>query len=224
MATLLKNHAYNLLVEMIFSGEIEPRKIYSLTKIAQDLNISRTPLRDAIQILSDEKRVDILPSRGFCLHQPSEEEIKQRYHLTISLEGYAIVRLTEKYKNNPQDKYIKHLENCLLEMETKINVELPFKEQYPLDNEFHKTLIDSLDDNFPEYLSLKDHCFINIPELHLYAPSLDLHVMLEFNKKILQSIKDGNFEIGYSTLIANGDYVYKVYMDEYRSKKSEAKG
>ena len=96
MQLLLKDQAYQALLEMIWSGNLEAGEIYSLTKIAQDLNISRTPLRDAIQRLSDEKRIDILPSRGFCLHKFTEEEIKQRYHLTISLEGYSIVRLIEK--------------------------------------------------------------------------------------------------------------------------------
>lgn len=63
MQLLLKDQAYQALLEMIWSGNLEAGEIYSLTKIAQDLNISRTPLRDAIQRLSDEKRIDILPSR-----------------------------------------------------------------------------------------------------------------------------------------------------------------
>lgn len=117
MQLLLKDQAYQALLEMIWSGNLEVGEIYSLTKIAQDLNISRTPLRDAIQRLSDEKRIDILPSRGFCLHKFTEEEIKQRYHLTISLEGYSIVRLIEKYKENPKNPYIMKLEECVDLME-----------------------------------------------------------------------------------------------------------
>lgn len=54
MQLLLKDQAYQALLEMIWSGNLEVGEIYSLTKIAQDLNISRTPLRDAIQRLSDE--------------------------------------------------------------------------------------------------------------------------------------------------------------------------
>ena len=49
MQLLLKDQAYQALLEMIWSGNLEVGEIYSLTKIAQDLNISRTPLRDAIQ-------------------------------------------------------------------------------------------------------------------------------------------------------------------------------
>ena len=56
---MLKDDAYNALINMIWSGQIQANKIYSVTKIAKDLNISRTPLRDALQRLSDEHHVDI---------------------------------------------------------------------------------------------------------------------------------------------------------------------
>lgn len=214
MQLLLKDQAYQALLEMIWSGNLEAGKIYSLTKIAQDLNISRTPLRDAIQRLSDEKRIDILPSRGFCLHKFTEEEIKQRYHLTISLEGYSIVRLIEKYKENPKNPYIMKLEECVDLMENGLNEEHTLKEKYNYDNVFHNTLVESLDDNFPEYLSLKDHGFINIPELHIYAKCLDMKVMLAFNKRTLNAIKTGNYEDGYKCMIENADYVYNIYIEQ----------
>lgn len=214
MQLLLKDQAYRALLEMIWSGNLEAGEIYSLTKIAQDLNISRTPLRDAIQRLSDEKRIDILPSRGFCLHKFTEEEIKRRYHLTISLEGYSIVRLIEKYKENPKNPYIMKLEECVDLMENGLNEEHTFKEKYNYDNVFHNTLVESLDDNFPEYLSLKDHGFINIPELHIYAKCLDMKVMLAFNKRTLNAIKTGNYEDGYKCMIENADYVYNIYIEQ----------
>ena len=214
MQLLLKDQAYQALLEMIWSGNLEVGEIYSLTKIAQDLNISRTPLRDAIQRLSDEKRIDILPSRGFCLHKFTEEEIKQRYHLTISLEGYSIVRLIEKYKENPKNPYIMKLEECVDLMENGLNEEHTFKEKYNYDNVFHNTLVESLDDNFPEYLSLKAHGFINIPELHIYAKCLDMKVMLAFNKRTLNAIKTGNYEDGYKCMIENADYVYNIYIEQ----------
>ena len=219
MQLLLKDQAYQALLEMIWSGNLEVGEIYSLTKIAQDLNISRTPLRDAIQRLSDEKRIDILPSRGFCLHKFTEEEIKQRYHLTISLEGYSIVRLIEKYKENPKNPYIMKLEECVDLMENGLNEEHTFKEKYNYDNVFHNTLVESLDDNFPEYLSLKDHGFINIPELHIYAKCLDMKVMLAFNKRTLNAIKTGNYEDGYKCMIENADYVYNIYIEQSNNKR-----
>ncbi|MFQ6793661.1 GntR family transcriptional regulator [Thomasclavelia sp.] len=212
MQTLLKDQAYQALLDMLWAGELKVGEIYSLTKIAQELHISRTPLRDAIQRLSDEKRIDILPSRGFRLHKLTDIEIKQRYHLSICLEGYGIIRLIEKYQLDPNDSYVKKLDECIDKMEKGLNKKRAFKDKYQLDNNFHKALVDSIDDQFGDYLSLKDHGFINIPELHLYAKELDMHKMLAFNKRIVKAIKEGNYEAGYKTIMENADYVYGVYI------------
>ena len=64
MTLLLKDEAYEQLTQMINSGKFEYGKKYSLNQIAADLNMSKTPVRDAIQRLAEERRIDILPSRG----------------------------------------------------------------------------------------------------------------------------------------------------------------
>lgn len=220
MSSFLGDYAYKVILEMIWSGEIKPDEIYSLTQLSQELSISRTPLRNAIQRLSDEKRVDILPSRGFCLHKLTDIEIRQRYHLTIAIEGYSIIRLIEKYSNNKDDEDVKKIEECVEMMAQGLLSNALFKENYRLDNLFHNALIDSLDDDFSEYLSIRDHGFANIPELHLYSRSLDMKRMLQYNQRTLNAIKNCDSQEGYKSIIENADYVYNIYMREAnRSRK-----
>lgn len=221
MASLLKDQAYEILLDKIWNGEFQPNEVYSLTKIAQETGISRTPLRDALQKLSDEKHVDILQSRGFRLHQLNEIEIKQRYHLTIAVEGYSLIRLIEKYKKNTKDKHVTALEQCVYRMDHHPD-QLTFKEMYQLDNQFHNVLIDSLDDGFADYLSLREHGFVNIPELHIYARCLDMEKMFSFNRETLDAIKSLDGNRAYQNMIANADYVYQVYMTEYTKENSAA--
>ena len=59
---LLKDQAYNSLLEMIRNGSLEHGKIYSLKAISAQMEMSTTPVRDAIQRLCDEGRMDLLPS------------------------------------------------------------------------------------------------------------------------------------------------------------------
>ena len=87
MSLFLKDEAYEQLVQMIDDGKFEYDKKYSLNQIAIELNMSKTPVRDAIQKLADEKRFDILPSRGIQLHMPTDDEVKQHY-AWLSLEVY----------------------------------------------------------------------------------------------------------------------------------------
>ena len=44
----LNTIAYEHLRRMIYSGELQFRKIYSETKLARELSVSRTPMRDAL--------------------------------------------------------------------------------------------------------------------------------------------------------------------------------
>ena len=86
MSLFLKDEAYEQLVQMIDDGKFEYDKKYSLNQIAIELNMSKTPVRDAIQKLADEKRIDILPSRGIQLHMPTADEVKQHYHFSNAIE------------------------------------------------------------------------------------------------------------------------------------------
>lgn len=70
--TLLQEEAYTHIKEQILSGALREELIYSETKIAAMIGISRTPVKDALVRLSQERLVDILPSRGFRLHRMSE--------------------------------------------------------------------------------------------------------------------------------------------------------
>ena len=63
----LQKVAYDHIKELVLSDSLSFNHIYSETSIAQDIGISRTPVRDALHFLSQEGLVDILPSKGFVL-------------------------------------------------------------------------------------------------------------------------------------------------------------
>ena len=56
----LQDKAYEYLKNQIMDGAFEKGKIYSLAAITASLNMSRTPVRDALLSLSQENLVDIL--------------------------------------------------------------------------------------------------------------------------------------------------------------------
>ena len=73
--TPLQEKAYAYLKKQIIEGKLEPNVVYSETKIAAGIGVSRTPMKDALVRLQQDKYVDILPSRGFCLHVLRETPI-----------------------------------------------------------------------------------------------------------------------------------------------------
>ncbi len=113
MSFLLKDQVYEKLLGLLNEGKLEPGKTYSLNALAADLNMSRTPVRDAIMKLADERRLDLLPSRGVRLHQMTEEEMHQHYHFSTAIEGYCAACLAKAYEENPNNIYVRQMEKDL---------------------------------------------------------------------------------------------------------------
>ena len=85
----LQEKAYAYLKKQITGGKLEPNVVYSETKIAAEIGVSRTPMKDALVRLRQGKYVDILPSRGVCLHVLREEDIRSAFQVRMAIEGFC---------------------------------------------------------------------------------------------------------------------------------------
>lgn len=74
---------------LIQSGEMKPRERLNETALAKRFGISRTPLREAIKILSSEGLLDILPNRGAQVASISLAEIEEVAEVIAGLEATA---------------------------------------------------------------------------------------------------------------------------------------
>ena len=146
--TPLQIKAYDLIKERILDGEYKPDTIYSLTKEAATLGISRTPLKDAMTRLANDRYIDIIPSKGFVLHHLSDTEMYNTYQVRCALESFAAIELAKSKSKKTLNVMKRHLQQMkkLIDAKGKLDTIL----QYDL--AFHEALISSLDN--PEISSL----------------------------------------------------------------------
>lgn len=90
---------------MINDKELIYGEIYSINALTATMDMSKTPVRDAIQKLVDEKLIDILPSRGIRLHQITKEELMQ--HSPMGFYNHPEMHLTDN-KLSRKDVYECH--------------------------------------------------------------------------------------------------------------------
>lgn len=109
----LNTIAYEHLRKMIYAGELEFNKVYSETKLAARLSISRTPTRDALNRLAQERYIDILPNRGFALHTPSQADIIEAFHVRMMIEGYCGNIVARHYPDPAARAAIERMEDAL---------------------------------------------------------------------------------------------------------------
>lgn len=145
--TPLQILAYNELKKMILEDYFIPETIYSERKTSELLGLSRTPVRDAIQRLSQEGYLDVIPSKGFILHKMTEKDLTDTYQIRCALEGYCAVHLANTH-NEPETKRIFHiLESLVRDMDSIASTTGNIEDFEHYDTEFHKRLVYSVDNS-----------------------------------------------------------------------------
>lgn len=79
----------NLIRDMIIQDELTPGMPIRERALSEKLNVSRTPLREALKILSAEGIVELQPRRGAIVAAPSDTEVQELLQLLGALEGFA---------------------------------------------------------------------------------------------------------------------------------------
>lgn len=85
--------------QRIVEGQLVPGAKLNERELAELLNVSRTPLREAIKMLAAEGLVELLPNRGAVVAQMAEQDVIDTFEVIAGLEGQsgelAAQRITE---------------------------------------------------------------------------------------------------------------------------------
>jgi len=90
---LLKDVAYDAIKRRIIRGELRPGDWISERQLAVELEMSETPLKAAIEKLSDQGFIDIAPQRRGTVRALTSAEISDHYELRGALESFALRQL-----------------------------------------------------------------------------------------------------------------------------------
>jgi DNA-binding GntR family transcriptional regulator len=127
----LSRRAYHALRKVIRDGKLEAGAFYSENQIAKLLNVSRTPVREALIELAREGIVEKVPQRGFLLRTVAELERQEAFALRDRLESFVVERLAIQ----ASDKDISELRAILERQEgatTNITAFLDIDEEFHL--------------------------------------------------------------------------------------------
>ena len=73
--------------ERIFSGELMPGTFLDEVQLAEQMNISRTPLREALKVLTHEGLLRHEPRRGCFVNEVTEQDLDEIFPVIALLEG-----------------------------------------------------------------------------------------------------------------------------------------
>ncbi|MEL6582140.1 MAG: GntR family transcriptional regulator [Cyanobacteria bacterium J06621_12] len=136
----LRQQVYQALKQIILKGDLASGERVVETKLAKQLQVSRTPIREAIGQLNREQLIVSKPNGGFKVATLSVQDAAQLYDCRIALERLSVEGACKEITS----KQLKQLEKCVLLAEklTKSSEPDPLK-LLEIDYQFHHSLAES---------------------------------------------------------------------------------
>jgi DNA-binding GntR family transcriptional regulator len=131
-AESIRTKVYQYLRERVLIGEIEPGSRLVEARIAQELGVSRTPVREALHSLEIEKLVRSIPRVGYTVEEMNREELEQLCEIRGLVEGLAVRWAIEKAHKKLVESLLKNVNDQELALEKE---DLP--RYVELDGQFH---------------------------------------------------------------------------------------
>ncbi|MCG8633219.1 MAG: GntR family transcriptional regulator [Desulfobacterales bacterium] len=107
----LAKTALKALRHSILANDLTTGVVYNEKQLAQDLGISRTPVREALLELSSKRLVRFLPQKGVIINTFSQKDIEDVFDVRTALEVYSITKVCRNIKTTN----ISVLKECLAE-------------------------------------------------------------------------------------------------------------
>lgn len=117
----LKAQAYKIIKDDMLAGRIDRETVYSEQWFATRLQISRTPVREAILQLRNEGLIEALPNRGIRIKKISIEEARSLSQMRIAIEGYSAFYLAEHIGEAKFQKAVENLEKIIAKSQKEYN-------------------------------------------------------------------------------------------------------
>ena len=142
--TSARVQAYAALREAIVRAELAPGRQLSENELASRLGVSRTPIREALVRLRDERLVEIVPQLGTFVTRISTPAVADAQFIREALECACIRRAAELATEDD----IATLEDNIRAQERARDAD-DFDAFYVLDDAFHQALCDLSGANYP---------------------------------------------------------------------------
>jgi len=136
----VRDHAYKHLKELILQGRFKAGDRLIERELAAHLNISRTPIREALFRLESQGYVKTVPRKGVIVSNISEQEVIEVFTILSSLEVLAVKLAAERMDSSTRRLLDKKLDELRkMDMEEDNHFDLQHIEMNHLINKASKS-------------------------------------------------------------------------------------
>jgi len=176
---------YRKLLHMIFSKQLKPGQRLPEVLLAEQLEVSRTPVREALRRLANEGLVVVMPNVGASVVTPTRAEMLDTYEVRNALECLAI----RKAAGRITPVQLARLEEKI-EEEAGVFAERDLEAYIEVNNAFHRIIAEAsgnlvLADTIENYLA---RTFVYMVFFESFF-DFDTNPSLEEHRAILEALR-----------------------------------
>jgi len=206
--TTLRDKAFGLIKHGIVSGEWEGGTFISEKQLCERLQMSKTPIRSALDRLEMIGLVKLVANQGFVVQEMSLKKILDVYQLRLALETFAASQLTAKMDGPFFERLDENLAKQAEAVETRDIVEY-----VELDRQFHELIVSGLDnEEYSEAMSRLQDKFLRAVRTTFYRDRNRMYGSLEEHKQIRKALEGNDPALTVRLISQHIHFVEKVML------------
>lgn len=215
--SFLQTQAYDSIKNSILSGGLEPGRLYSETKLSAQIGISRTPMREALQCLSQDGYITIIPSKGFMIRQLNEKDMKDSIEIRCAIEGFCTNQIASQTHTEKKQQLYHSLEQSLLSMESSLNKEDKLESFIHYDHQFHLLLVNYMENDEFNQIFQRLLYLIRLTSQDALAVKGRIQGTVDEHRQYLDALKAGDGPKAYQIMIHHLMMPLKIHEKETHS-------
>ena len=205
---------YDRIKKMVDDGELKPGEKINKKLLAELLEVSQTPINDALSKLAGEKLLVQRSREGFFVYQYNYLELSQLFELRASIEGMAARLCAEHMQDNEIVQISKSFDNFTLPLSIKRQ-----NDYLVADKHFHESLVKYSMNPFLVDIFVRSGYFSKSNQKGLLRPAEDT---LPEHMMIINALKNRDAHLAQELIIIHFLRTRDVLLASWDSQENTA--
>lgn len=202
--TTAKLHAFNQLQQWIIDGTLQPQEKLNDLELAKALGVSRTPIRESLQLLESQGFVSMQPGRATQVTAVETEDINNLLPPLAVLQALA----AELAIPNIDEATLQLLEGKNKQFAEALHAN-EFSAALKVDEEFHQIIVDSA--NNPYIHSMVEMLQAHVRRLFYYEKIILREHSIEQHAEIIKLLREKDAQKLAETMRSNWIYTIEEF-------------
>lgn len=199
--SLLQLKAYDYIKNLILTNQLDVDTLYSETKLSKEIGVSRTPMREALQCLSQDGYINIMPSRGFMIRQLNQKDMRESIQIRCAIEGFSTHILAQEINTKKGKTTLNKLKDILEYQKLAIEYDDNLESFIEYDHQFHLLLVNHINNDEANQIFQRLMYLIKLTSKSALAVDGRISGTIEEHTKYFEYLKNGDGDSAYKILV-----------------------